>query len=477
MEVNCGVKAPQSQSVTLVEVTPAQPPTAYKPSRFNAHTTTEDGVLILYNSYTGHTCAFRGKSAERVRPLLSRTGVHGPLSKLATYMVDNGFLVQKSVDEDARWDVRYGQQQYRTDVLQLILLASEECNFRCVYCSQEFKRGSMLPNVRTGIRNLIMSRIQKLRGLQVGWFGGEPLLAFDVIEELAPFAQHVAKDHGVVFTSDITTNGYLLTPERSRKMLEWGIRAYQITIDGTTADHDMHRPLKEGGATFQQIISNVVAMKQHAHPFSVHLRVNFDRTNVNNLTPLFETLKQQLGDDARFQMRFRPVGKWGGPNDEQLDVCGLVEANRLITQLSDQASSHGLHTEGAADSVSPVESVCYAARPYNFVVGADGKLMKCTVLLDTEPSNIVGSISSDGKLNLNEDMFARWVKPYYHTDSMCQKCFFVPVCQGMLCPVPRLLKGERPCPPHKLAIKDTLKTLWSDKSRAHEGTLVHISTT
>jgi uncharacterized protein len=475
MEVNCGVKATQTDATTLLQVRPAATMMAYKPSRFNAHTTTEHGVLILYNSYTGHTCAFPPRTAQRVRPLLSRSGVGGPITRIATYMIDNGFLVPKTVDEDARWDVRYGQQQYRTDVLQLILLASEDCNFRCVYCSQEFKRGSMLPEVRTGIRNLIMSRIAKLRGLQIGWFGGEPLLAFDVIEELAPFAQHVAKDHGVVFTSDITTNGYLLTPERSRKMVEWGITAYQITIDGTALDHDAHRPLKEGGPTFQQIVDNIVAMRRYSASFSVHLRVNFDRTNVNNLLPLFEVLKEQLGDDPRFQMRFRPVGKWGGPNDDQLSVCGLVEANRLITQLSDQAASIGLRTEGAADSVSPVESVCYAARPYNFVIGSDGKLMKCTVLLDTEPANVVGSISSDGKLNLDEDAFAQWVKPYYHTDTMCRKCFFVPVCQGMLCPVPRLLKGERPCPPHKLAIKDTLSTLWKDKERAHEGKLVRIS--
>jgi uncharacterized protein len=101
--------------------------------------------------------------------------------------------------------------------------------------------------------------------------------------------------------------------------------------------------------------------------------------------------------------------------------------------------------------------VCYAARPYNLIVGADGKLMKCTVVLDTMPDNVVGQIHEDGSIAVNEDRFAKWVKPYYRDDHMCNKCFYVPVCQGVSCPLPRLQTGERPCPPQKLEIQQTLK--------------------
>ena len=38
--------------------------------------------------------------------------------------------------------------------------------------------------------------------------------------------------------------------------------------------------------------------------------------------------------------------------------------------------------------------VCYAARPYNFIVGASGKLMKCTIALDTQDANVLGRITA-----------------------------------------------------------------------------------
>ena len=98
-----------------------------------------------------------------------------------------------------------------------------------------------------------------------------------------------------------------------------------------------------------------------------------------------------------------------------------------------------------------------AARPYNLIVGADGKLMKCTVVLDTMKDNVVGQIHPDGSLTVDEDRFAKWVKPYHRDDAMCNKCFFVPSCEGVSCPLPRLQSGERQCPTSKLEIQQTLR--------------------
>jgi len=463
----------ESQRRLVHITTPPMP--RYKPSRFNAHTTGEDGTLILYNTYSGHSCAFPPIAVARVRPYLSKQGVSGSLTKLGQYLLKKGYIVSSETDEGARWDIRYGMQQYRSDTLQLILLSSEDCNLRCVYCSQEFKRDVMLPRVRDGIRNLVNSRIASLRMLQISWFGGEPLLGYEAIEELAPYFQKLSLDHGVTFYSEITTNGYLLTPERSRKMLDWGIVNYQITIDGSPLEHDRHRPLKGGGATFHQIIDNVVAMKEHRGRFKIHLRVNFDRTTAGKLDPLFSLLRARIGDDDRFQMRFAPVGKWGGANDDELDTCGLREGITTWMELTDQARSTGLKVEEYGRFLDPGSGPCYATRPNSFVIGADGKLMKCTRVLDTDPSNIVGHIHKDGTTEIDDDRLSAWIKPYYRSDPMCNKCFFVPLCQGAKCPLPRVQTGDRPCPSQKTLIRETLQYAWHEKVASREGNLVHIS--
>ena len=69
---------------------------------------------------------------------------------------------------------------------------------------------------------------------------------------------------------------------------------------------------------------------------------------------------------------------------------------------------------------------------------------------------------------------AAWIRPYYKTDHMCTKCFFVPVCQGASCPLPRVVGEDRPCPPNKLSIQQTLVQIWEEKRHTAEARLVQV---
>ncbi len=285
----------------------------FKPSRFNAHVLEPDGSLLLYNSFTGSRCIIPARGAAAAQSYVSAQGSDGPLDELGTYLHTKGYLVEESVDEMARLAYRASLQQFRTDTLQLFLLSAEECNFRCVYCSQQFKRGLMAPDIRHGVRSLVEARIGKLGSLDISWFGGEPMLGFEVIEDLAPYLQDLARRHGVAFSSHITTNGYLLTPARSAQMVEWGISSYQITVDGDAAEHDRHRPLREGGATFQTILENVLAMRELPGPFLVRLRVNFDHSNLPMVAPLLREASECNWEGSAVPNFLLPCRKMGRP--------------------------------------------------------------------------------------------------------------------------------------------------------------------
>lgn len=432
---------------------------SYKRSRFTAHTLAKDGSTILYNSLTGRHCAIPAHHRHTLKQYLSLAGWTTELDSLGQYLFHKGYIVKASTDEVSAWDVRYGQGQYRADHLELMLLASEDCNFRCIYCSQQFKRDSMQLFVRQAVMRLLEERLQSLNSLDIQWFGGEPLVGLDAIQELAPQIQAFARKRGTVLSCGMTTNGFLLTPDISRQLLEWDIRSYQITLDGTAEEHDSHRPLKDGGNTFSTILANLLAMQQIDQPFTVALRVNADKTNSAKLTPLFETLAASFGKDERFQLRFKAIGKWGGDKDDSLEVfCSKTEERNTLVQLKQQARGMGMNVESPTLQLQP-NQVCYASRPYAMIVGADGKLMKCSVVLDTMPANVVGSIHQDGSMHINDEMFLQWVKPFYKSDTTCQNCFFLPSCQGAQCTLPRFL-GERPCPTVKTEIQATLQTLY-----------------
>jgi uncharacterized protein len=427
------------------------------PSRYNIRATTTDGRLVLWNSYSGTMSVFGAAQKEKVEALLSQKGFMARQEGVIKYLVDRGLLVKEGTDEYRRIQVGFGQQQFRTDTLQFILLASEDCNFRCTYCYEDFARGTMLPWVRDGIKNLVRDRLKGLRSLSVGWFGGEPLYGFAAIEDLAPFFLRTARENGLHYSTNMTTNGYLLTPEVADKLLAWQINTFQITIDGPAEDHDRSRPARDGQGTFSTIVHNLKALRSRPEDFRVDIRVNFDRQNYPHLGSFLDTVEKEFGGDTRYALRFRTVGRWGGPNDENLDVCGTDESSRVLLEMQAEARKRGIVLSDEIRNVKGLGAqVCYAARPYNFIIGASGKVMKCTIDLDKEDRNVVGHLTSEGILDLDRDKMALWTEPAFEKDSKCQKCVVLPACQGVFCPLIRIETGKSPCSPLRMKGKKEL---------------------
>ena len=437
------------------------------PSRYTIRAVSEDGRLVLWNTKSGSMNLFEADQRPQIETLLKRSGVVAERKGLIKYLHQRGYLIREEVDEYQQVELAFGQQHYRTDVLELILLASEDCNFRCEYCYEKFERGTMRPEVRQAVRRLVEKRIGKLNHLHTSWFGGEPLYGFAAIEELAPFFANIAKEHDISHTSHITSNGYLLTSEVSAKLLEWGVGSYQITIDGTPDDHNRTRPTREGGETFHVIFENLKALARHDNnDFVVDIRVNFDQNNHKRLTSFLDLLETEFGNDSRFRLRFRAVGKLGGPNDEDLAICGLKESDRIIREVRAEAKRRGLNISDPLKEASGLGSqVCYAARPFNYIIGADGQVMKCTVDLDAKDRNVVGQLTADGDLELNAN-YALWTEPAFQHDTKCQKCVVLPVCQGISCPQIRFDEGISPCTPLRRTAKyELLSTLANQEEK------------
>lgn len=418
------------------------------PSRYTVRANTDDGRLVLWNTYSGSISLIKPEQKPVVLPFLKKQGVEAKNDDgMVEFLQDRGFIVQEGTNEYRKFELDFGRQHYRTNILELILLASEDCNFRCQYCYESFERGTMKPAVREGVKNLVRRRVEEgIDVLSVSWFGGEPLYGFPAIEDLGPFFIEMRENHGLKFMSSMTTNGYLLTPDVADKLLAWQVKSFQITIDGIAETHDVSRPTREGQGTFHTIFNNLVKLSRRDDDFRVRLRVNFDRRNHDRIPELVSLLKEELKGDERFRMAFHPVGQWGGANDDMLDVCGKKESREIIAQLEHIAALNGFDVKGSIKTVNRFGSeVCYAARPYNFIVGAEGQLMKCTVLLDQKDYNVVGNLTQSGDLVLDDAKLGVWTEPAFQHDTKCQKCVVLPNCQGIHCPLVRIEDDKSPC--------------------------------
>ncbi len=341
-------------------------------------------------------------------------------------------------------------RHFRNDHLQLILFPTEDCNFRCVYCYEDFRFGRMRPGVQQGIRSLVQKRAPGLKTLEIGWFGGEPLTAYDIVLDLTRYFVRAAQEHDVFLLQHMTTNGYLLTPDRFGELHGLGLRNYQVTLDGSEEEHDEKRIGKGGFRTFGVIWNNLESMKDSRFDFVVTIRVNVDRENLTHMPAFIERLATTFGSDRRFRLHLHKVGRWGGANDASLET---IDDERALLRLYRLARDAGVQLDL---NMNPGSKVCYAALPYSFVVRADGRINKCTVALE-EAENQVGRILADGSLLLNSERLRPWILDGSLTDPVCQTCAIRPLCEGNACPWVRIRDGKRPCPPLRGQVQDYLE--------------------
>lgn len=438
------------------------------PSPYNARTKAPDGRLVLWNSKTGAISVFSAAQCAIVEAMLSKSGIPANFHiELSDYLRSRGFLVHASSDQYSTFQYSFGKQHYRSDVMELILMASEDCNFRCTYCYEEFQRGTMAVSIRNGLKHLLSQRAKKLSQLGVAWFGGEPLYGFAAIEDLAPHLMKVAQEHSIEYTASITTNGYLLSHEVASKLLAWNISKFQVTLDGLPEHHDCSRPARDGSPTFNVILSNLLSLQARANEnYHVRIRVNFDPSSCSSIEPFLDLLQKHFAGDSRFVIAFHRVSQWGGINDRDMGVCGIGEAHNLQAQFETSAARRGLRIETLADRNEMGSSACIASRPYNLIIGADGRIMKCSISLDKDPGNIVGVLHEDGTIQLNESRLAQWTAPAFEHDPSCHKCHLLPSCQGLSCPLVRNQTNASPCKTTaKHNLHNELMTVLADPKR------------
>ncbi|HUR42016.1 MAG TPA: radical SAM protein [Verrucomicrobiae bacterium] len=332
--------------------------------------------------------------------------------------------------------------------LQLIILPTEKCNFRCTYCYETFEVGRMKRATIDGIKRLVEARVSQgtLRSLSLSWFGGEPLLAREVMLEIAAagLAMHAA-GRLEAFSGEVTTNAYLLTPAVLAELVALRQTTYQISLDGYGAGHDETRRYASGKGTFEVIWRNLLAARDTSLSFQITLRCHLTRANEASMAELVDHIGREFRGDARFNVFFKPIENLGGPNSKAITTLDKLLARERVDRLQECLEDAGLHVSAVIDGpesstgapiIAPLVRkpatptplaappadptglasfagyICYAAKPNSLMVRADGSIGKCTVLLD-DPRNRVGRLNEDGTVTLDADLINQvWMRGF-----------------------------------------------------------------
>lgn len=294
-----------------------------------------------------------------------------------------------------------------SDSLGLIILPTEACNFRCVYCYEKFEHGKMKPVLVQALKKFITSRISDLSTLSISWFGGEPLCALDILEDVSKHVNVLLKKHRTVrYFADMTTNGYLLKVPVFRTLVRLGICQYQISFDGPRELHNRKRVLAGGRGTFDRIWSNLLEIQREDSEFLIRVRLHIDQENYPHILDFVKEYEVNFKRDSRFRLFFRPLSRLGGKNDRNLQVFNEVDAKIKVDELKKYMRNNGIAYEVVDGSQGP-KPICYAAQLNSFVIRADGVINKCTVALESD-FNRVGKLNENGSLTLYGEKFLRW---------------------------------------------------------------------
>ena len=225
--------------------------------------------------------------------------------------------------ETQKNDIHRRASLVSSKILELTILPTERCNFRCVYCYENYQKGRMSQEMVNAIKNLIYKRCKEGKEIKLGisWFGGEPLLTKDIVYEVSGYATALSHEYpNFHYEGGMTTNGYLLDIDTLSKLTEFGVKRYQISLDGPQEIHDKSRIRANGKGTFARIWSNLLAIRDSSLPVSIMLRLHFTPDTINLLDPLIENIRKEFIQDKRFSFLFKPIGRFGGDNDESINI-------------------------------------------------------------------------------------------------------------------------------------------------------------
>ena len=308
--------------------------------------------------------------------------------------------------------------------LNLIILPTEQCNFRCVYCYEDFLNAKKMDKtIVEGIENLIIARNGRgLDSISLAWFGGEPLMAYDNILQIMSCVNNVCNSTRTAISSNMTTNGYLLSLDVLSTLTKAGVTEYQISLDGDQEYHDGMRKRADGKGTFDRIWGNLIEAHKSDLQFKTTIRMHANMENAESIESLLRRAHIEVGSDERFSVFIRPLSRLGGGNDSELPVLDKAREERLASESTVAKLKSTTSELGLKLSQSNLSGyVCYASKLDALMIRRDGRIGKCTVAL-YDGKNTIGKLLNDGSVEIDKDKALWWARGLFSGDSAQLAC-------------------------------------------------------
>lgn len=197
----------------------------------------------------------------------------------------------KLFTEDVYADRAFDFKNRHTELKALCLHVAHTCNLNCSYCfaaQGKYHGERALMSFETGKRALdfLVENSGSRKNLEVDFFGGEPLMNFDVVKRLVAYARSIEKEKNKNFRFTLTTNGVLLDDE----VTEFANRECHnvvLSLDGRKEVHDRLRKTVNGQGSYDVIVPKFREFVKKRGNKGYYVRGTFTKNNIDFTNDIF----------------------------------------------------------------------------------------------------------------------------------------------------------------------------------------------
>lgn len=384
----------------------------------------------IYNGRTGALVKLSNGAFKRSKLIVKRPAKYEN-DPLFGHLVAGGFVVESDLNELALIEEQFTRERARSQFM-ITILPTFGCNLGCDYCFVGKKRGMMDREKQDEIIAFVERRLREQRppSMAVDWFGGEPLLAPNVIEYLSSAFIGLCEKYETPYSAQVITNGTVIKDKTADMLKKARVTRLQITLDGLKEMHDIRRPSK------LRVISSfdrtVDGLKKVVGKFLIRLRINVDKTNLSHAWDLLDLFAREgwLKPDKNFYPYLARISPF-------TDACASVASDAVpvadFQKVNDQWMRR-LHEEGIAVAgeglyqfPEPKLYNCGAIGSNGFIFNPNGEIHKCGLAVD-DSSEAVGMLGEE--IDADGENFKKWQDWTPFQNPTCRGCEFLPSCLG-----------------------------------------------
>lgn len=382
----------------------------YEQSKYNIEINSQYGVVV-YNTYTGALTVLDKniecfiKEKENIEELLRQ-----------------GFIVNKCLDEFNKLRFEHLSAIYskKSDKLHVEISPTTKCQAKCWYCFENnvAKKTTLKDEDIEQIGTFISKKIEETgcKELSIMFFGGEPTIAISTLLKIGSLIQRVCDEHGIVWHSDMISNGILLSHKNTALLVEQiRLKHVQITLDGLKETYNKNKGIN----VFDKVIDNIVDI---AGIINISIRLNISKNNLEEIEKLIEYLLFDKKLNGKVRIYLARVDD--NDSNDKLGEC--IEHDYFYEFKYNMYKkfiprSKSLKKEDLLPQVKRV--FCGYESCQQLMIGPEGELYKCQRHLGQEEKR-VGNIWT-GELYSNDNVYTDIV-----ILSKCEKCELLPICYG-----------------------------------------------